>query len=214
MQSHVQCWTASRDIHRAHSGSLKQTHLWIFSTFHHCSTPPVMVQYPWTATNLLHHQMAPSRLTGHSLTLHAAWRHSRMQHKVLTVQTAVSVINLNVMVTVSCEDQDGLLGVVSADCMQCVVILYNWLNTFKQQLFSNTSKQSTAGSATRYIHNIMWDWGVWLQWVFVFLASALWHRVFWYLNIDVRNYSQLSSSVQNTDKRVMKREIILLQILK
>ena len=76
---------------------------------------------------------------------------------MLTFQTAVSVISLNVMDNVSCEDQDGLLGVVSADCMQCVVILYNLLNTFKQQLFSNTSKQSTVDSATRYIHNIMWD---------------------------------------------------------
>ena len=76
VQSQVQCWTASCDIHRAPSGSLQHAHLWIFSTFHHRSTPPITVQYRWTATNLSHPQLAPSSLTGNSLTLHAAWRHS------------------------------------------------------------------------------------------------------------------------------------------
>ena len=71
------------------------------------------------------------------------------------------------MVTVSSEDQDELLGfclqlarcngVVSADCIQCVATLYNCMNTFQQQLFSNTTKQCTASSAVRYIYNIVWD---------------------------------------------------------
>ena len=47
-----------------------------FSTFHHCSTSPITVQYRWTATTLSHPQQAPSPLTGNSLTLHAAWIHS------------------------------------------------------------------------------------------------------------------------------------------
>jgi hypothetical protein len=38
--------------------------------------PPIMNQFRWTATNLSHPQLAPSPLTGNSLTLHAAWRHS------------------------------------------------------------------------------------------------------------------------------------------
>jgi len=76
VQSQVQCRTASCDIHRAHIGSLQQAHLSIFSTLYHCSTPPITVQYRWTATNLSHPQLTPSSMTGSSLTLRAAWRHS------------------------------------------------------------------------------------------------------------------------------------------
>ena len=70
-----------------------------------------------------------------------------MQHDViavLTVQTAVTVISINVMVTVSSEDQDGLLGfclqparcngVVSADCIRCVGTLYNFMNTSQNRV--------------------------------------------------------------------------------
>ena len=65
----------SCDIHRAHSGSLQQAHLSIFSPFHHCSTPPITVLYPSTAITLSYPQLAPSPLTGNSLTLYATWRH-------------------------------------------------------------------------------------------------------------------------------------------
>ena len=70
-----------------------------------------------------------------------------MQHDVtavLTVYTAVTVISINVMVTVSSEDQDGLLcfclqparwnGVVSGDGMQCVGTLYNLMATFEHKV--------------------------------------------------------------------------------
>jgi len=76
-----------------------------------------------------------------------AIRWHNVQHDVtavLTVYTAVTVIDLNVMVTLSSEDQDGLLGfclhlawcngVVSADVMQVLGILYNFMATFQHRV--------------------------------------------------------------------------------
>jgi hypothetical protein len=64
---------SSCDIHRAHSSSLQQAHLSIFSPFHHRSTPPITVQYPWTATTLSHPQLWPA----------IRWHY--MQHDVTTL---------------------------------------------------------------------------------------------------------------------------------
>jgi len=52
VQSRVKCWKASCNIHLAHIQWLQHVHLWVFSTLHHCSTPPITVQYRWTATTL------------------------------------------------------------------------------------------------------------------------------------------------------------------